>query len=295
VSACARNRVPGCDDEERRPRISALTASEKEISMTLAHTDSEQRLPWPASLFALNPLAIAYFDYTIDATQRSLIFLDTLRPSVTLSFNEQGGDLARAMHPLRLQYTLCSDLNPLMASVRYWADLARQYRLPRSADNPLVKVEQNVGAGIENTLTCYRDLRDGMAASWFRWMYGPAALGALFPPEERSSDYRSPAMPEYAPIPPAPLPAWVEATPPAAPSPAPVAPAVERPDPLIEIVGIGPVYQQRLYAAGVKTFAALAALTVEQIRAILGARLSTDEAIAEWIRQASSRVPDRSA
>jgi predicted flap endonuclease-1-like 5' DNA nuclease len=40
-------------------------------------------------------------------------------------------------------------------------------------------------------------------------------------------------------------------------------------DPLIDINGIGPVYQQRLFEAGVTTFDALAALSPERIRAII--------------------------
>jgi predicted flap endonuclease-1-like 5' DNA nuclease/ABC-type phosphate transport system substrate-binding protein/DNA repair exonuclease SbcCD ATPase subunit len=51
-------------------------------------------------------------------------------------------------------------------------------------------------------------------------------------------------------------------------SPAPIPAEIPR-DPLLDINGIGPVYEQKLFAAGITTFADLAAATPEQLRDII--------------------------
>jgi large subunit ribosomal protein L21 len=60
-------------------------------------------------------------------------------------------------------------------------------------------------------------------------------------------------------------------------------------DPLVEIEGIGPVYARRLEAAGVTTFAALAQLAPDEIRAIVKAQPWQAD-VDSWIRQARERV-----
>ena len=57
-------------------------------------------------------------------------------------------------------------------------------------------------------------------------------------------------------------------------------------DPLIEIDGIGPAYDQRLRAAGVTTFAGLAAMTVDELAAIIQAPAWRKTDYADWIAQA---------
>ncbi len=57
------------------------------------------------------------------------------------------------------------------------------------------------------------------------------------------------------------------------------------PDPLTEIVGIGPVYAQRLQAAGILTFADLAAATPAQLAEIIGARAQL-ASLKGWIASA---------
>ena len=57
-------------------------------------------------------------------------------------------------------------------------------------------------------------------------------------------------------------------------------------DPLIDIDGIGPAYDQRLRAAGITTFAGLAALSVEQVAAIIKAPAWRKTNYADWLRQA---------
>lgn len=71
----------------------------------------------------------------------------------------------------------------------------------------------------------------------------------------------------------------------AMPSPA----ATAEPDPLTEVTGIGPVYAQRLQDAGVRTFGQLAALSAEQIRAIVGIQPWQAD-VPSWIAQAKARA-----
>jgi predicted flap endonuclease-1-like 5' DNA nuclease len=61
-------------------------------------------------------------------------------------------------------------------------------------------------------------------------------------------------------------------------------------DPLIEIDGIGPAYDQRLRAAGVTTFAGLAAMTVDELAAIIQAPAWRKTDYADWIAQARAAV-----
>ncbi|MCS6880808.1 MAG: helix-hairpin-helix domain-containing protein [Oscillochloridaceae bacterium] len=57
-------------------------------------------------------------------------------------------------------------------------------------------------------------------------------------------------------------------------------------DPLIDINGIGPVYEQRLLNAGVTSFEQLASMTEEQIRAIIKPEAWQNVDIPAWIAEA---------
>ena len=57
-------------------------------------------------------------------------------------------------------------------------------------------------------------------------------------------------------------------------------------DPLIDINGIGPVYEKKLVAAGVRSFEDLAAMTPEQVRAIINPERWQELDVAAWIAEA---------
>ena len=69
------------------------------------------------------------------------------------------------------------------------------------------------------------------------------------------------------------------------------APAAEMPanDPLIEINGIGPSTQERLYEAGIKTFAQLAEMDAETLRTIAGSAVTRRYDVEDWIEEARQR------
>jgi predicted flap endonuclease-1-like 5' DNA nuclease len=61
----------------------------------------------------------------------------------------------------------------------------------------------------------------------------------------------------------------------------------ERPrDPLIDINGIGPVYEQRLFDAGIYTFAALAAQSPARLRELVGAKSWQETDAEAWVAEA---------
>ncbi len=66
-------------------------------------------------------------------------------------------------------------------------------------------------------------------------------------------------------------------------------------DRLIDINGIGPVYQEKLYAAGVDTFDDLAAMTPEQVQAIIQPEKWQDIDAAAWIAEARRRAGEKAA
>jgi predicted flap endonuclease-1-like 5' DNA nuclease len=83
---------------------------------------------------------------------------------------------------------------------------------------------------------------------------------------------------------------------PLAPSAAMQTPAFEQPqaemldgDPLIGISGIGPSTQDRLYAAGIKTFAQLADADPDTLREIAGAAVTRRYNVQDWIEEARQR------
>lgn len=74
---------------------------------------------------------------------------------------------------------------------------------------------------------------------------------------------------------------------------APMQPEARTRDDLTNISGIGPVYQQRLYEAGIETYAALAAASVEQIREVFSLQPWQAARASSWIEQAQVLASQR--
>ena len=62
-----------------------------------------------------------------------------LQPLVRATVGEPMAEWLRRMHPLRLQYELLSDQNPMMRPLAGLAERVREERQPAAADNPLGK------------------------------------------------------------------------------------------------------------------------------------------------------------
>lgn len=61
-------------------------------------------------------------------------------------------------------------------------------------------------------------------------------------------------------------------------------------DPLIDINGIGPVYEQRLFDAGIYTFADLAAQSPARLRELVGAKSWQETETEAWIAEAQQFI-----
>jgi pimeloyl-ACP methyl ester carboxylesterase len=100
------------------------------------------------------------------------------QPIVRASMPAAAADRLRQFHPLRLQYELFSDKNPLMTWVKALADQVRDDRKPVAAENPFVVLEQTVSRQIAAGLDAWRDMTEAFAESTFLSVYGSPALQA---------------------------------------------------------------------------------------------------------------------
>jgi pimeloyl-ACP methyl ester carboxylesterase len=87
-------------------------------------------------------------------------------------------DTLRQMHPLRLQYQMFSNANPLMAPVAGLADEVRKTRRPVASDNPFIAAQENVSKQIVAALDGWRDFIEAITERSFLTVYGSPALQA---------------------------------------------------------------------------------------------------------------------
>ena len=80
------------------------------------------------------------------------------------------------MHPLRLQYEMFSDANPVMASVRHLAEQVSENRKPVGPDNPFLKLQEKVSDHIVAALDGAREKAESMSEEMFLHIYGLPAL-----------------------------------------------------------------------------------------------------------------------
>ncbi len=84
-----------------------------------------------------------------------------------------------ALQPLRQRYALFSDKNPLMRDVPRLAEQARAERKPAAADNPFVRMQEQVSEAMTAWLRAVGDLRDKAAEAVFHAVYGSHWVQAL--------------------------------------------------------------------------------------------------------------------
>jgi pimeloyl-ACP methyl ester carboxylesterase/tellurite resistance protein len=100
-------------------------------------------------------------------------------PWVRLFANDATAETLRAMHPLRLERFMISDMNPFLWPVQVMAHSARENRRPVAPDNPFVKAERAVSRQIEQSLDLYRDVRDRGYEMLFKSVYNSPFVEAL--------------------------------------------------------------------------------------------------------------------
>jgi hypothetical protein len=100
--------------------------------------------------------------------------------------SEPSAEALRRLHPLRLQYELASDTNPLMRPLADAANQVRQARRPAAPDNIFLAWQAEVSRWIVESLDAWRDARDSLQEQIFLGVYGLPFVQALV--GERTSD-----------------------------------------------------------------------------------------------------------
>ncbi|KMO41324.1 poly(3-hydroxybutyrate) depolymerase [Methylobacterium tarhaniae] len=109
-----------------------------------------------------------------------------VHPVVSAWVPREAGAALRALHPLRARRWALSDLNPALASVAPFADLARAHRVHRDEAGFWAATERRSAAGITAAWDFYRQMRDAAAENLFYATY--ATLSNVLPrPEEAAA------------------------------------------------------------------------------------------------------------
>ncbi len=101
-----------------------------------------------------------------------------LQPTVRALVSEPLADWMYQMHPLRLQYEIFSDQNPLMTSVRALAKKVRDERKVVAADNPFVAFQEQMSRQVVASLDMVRDMTETLSERMFLSIYGSPMLQA---------------------------------------------------------------------------------------------------------------------
>jgi hypothetical protein len=102
-----------------------------------------------------------------------------MQPWMRLLASQPAADLARALNPLRLSYTIFADRNPWMTGTHAMASSVSAARKPVMADNPFLALQQEVSEQIMARLDSYRDARDRLQEQVFFGIYGSPMVQAL--------------------------------------------------------------------------------------------------------------------
>ena len=126
---------------------------------------------------------------TVDrVSQANLALYRTfMQPVVQSLVNPPLADAMRKLHPLRLQFELLSDANPVMAPIAGLADAVRENRRPAAGNNPFLAVQEQVSQHIVATLDAWRVFNETCAERAFMAAYGSKALQAVAGVDSRST------------------------------------------------------------------------------------------------------------
>jgi hypothetical protein len=100
------------------------------------------------------------------------------QPMVRALASSPMAEWMQKLHPLRLQYELFSNANPMMAPVAAWAEQVRKNRKPVGAGNPVVALQETTSRQIVAALDAWRDATEALAERTFLAVYGLPSLQA---------------------------------------------------------------------------------------------------------------------
>ncbi|WEK52657.1 MAG: DUF3141 domain-containing protein [Candidatus Kaistia colombiensis] len=98
------------------------------------------------------------------------------------------------LHPLRLQYEILSNQNPLMSVMESLAERVREDRKPAAVDNPFVAFQEQVSKQIVHALDSWRDAQEALSETIFLNVYGSPAVQAAVGIEPQSTPSRRQEM-----------------------------------------------------------------------------------------------------
>ena len=101
------------------------------------------------------------------------------QPAVRAFANAPAAEWMKKLHPLRLQYELFSDANPLMASFGHLSRWVEEHRSPAASDNPFIGLQEAMSRQIVTTLDAWRDARDAWYEQLFFSVYGSPPVQAM--------------------------------------------------------------------------------------------------------------------
>jgi pimeloyl-ACP methyl ester carboxylesterase len=107
------------------------------------------------------------------------------QPFVRAFVSAPFADWMRKLHPLRLQYEVFTDANPMVAPLSRAAEAVRANRYPVRPDNIFLTIERDVSETIVAALDAWRDVRDAWVEDMFFSIYGAPALQAAVGIESR--------------------------------------------------------------------------------------------------------------
>ena len=100
------------------------------------------------------------------------------QPMVRALVSSPMAEWMQRLHPLRLQYELFSNANPMMAPIAAMAEQVRKDRKPVAADNPFVAMQENASRQIVAALDGWRNMTEALAERAFLAVYGSPTLQA---------------------------------------------------------------------------------------------------------------------
>jgi hypothetical protein len=110
-----------------------------------------------------------------------------MQPVVRALVNPPLADAIQKLHPLRLQYELLSDANPLMAPIAGLADAVRENRRQSTANNPFFAMQEQLSDQVVAALDAWRVFNETCAERAFMAAYGSKALQAAAGVDSRSA------------------------------------------------------------------------------------------------------------
>jgi Protein of unknown function (DUF3141) len=106
------------------------------------------------------------------------LYRTLVQPMVRALVSSPLAERMHQLHPLRLQYELFSNANPMMAPLAAMAEQVRNNRKPAGGDNPFIAFQENASRQIVAAFDAWRDFNETLAERMFLAVYGSSTLQA---------------------------------------------------------------------------------------------------------------------